>query len=73
MDVVGIRDNRFTTAMGIIKGYAHKMEVRGKDPSMVSANDCEMLLTPDLNKKSEKTGVSKIFKGFIKNKEEKYE
>ncbi len=73
MDVVGIRDNKYTTAMGMIKAFHDKMQIRGKEYSMVSPEDEELLLTPDDNKKNEKTVVSKIFKGFIRNREEKYE
>ena len=73
MDVVGIRDNKFTTALGIIKNFVEKMTVRGRDYSMISHNDEELLLTPDDKRKKEKAVVSKILKGFIRNKEEKYE
>ncbi len=73
MDVIGIRDNKYTTALGMIKGFNDKMIVRGKEYSMISQNDEDVLLTPDDNKKNEKTVVSKIFKGFIRNKEEKDE
>ena len=40
---------------------------------MITENDEELLLTPEDKKRKDKVGVSKIFKGFIKNKEEKYE
>ena len=74
MDEIGARDNRFTTAFGMIKYFSQKMAVRGKDYSMVSHDDEELLLTPDDKKKKEKTvGVSKIIKSFIRNKEENYE
>ena len=76
MDEIGIRDNKYTTAMGMIKGFHDKMKVRGKEYSLVSLEDCEALITPNANNninRKEKTGVSKIFKGFIRNKEEKYE
>ena len=76
MDEIGIRDNKYTTAMGMIKAFHDKMKVRGKEYSLVSVEDCEMLISPNTNNninKKEKTGVSKIFKGFIRNKEEKYE
>ncbi len=76
MDEIGIRDNKYTTAMGMIKAFHDKMKVRGKEYSLVSQEDCEILLTPNINNninRKEKTGVSKIFKGFIRNKEEKYE
>ena len=71
MDEIGIRDNKYTTAMGMIKYFVEKMAVRGRDYSMISEDDEELLLTPDDKKRKEKAVVTKIFKGFIKNKEEK--
>lgn len=73
MDEIGIRDNKYTSAMGMIKAFHDKMKVRGKELSLVSLEDSGELITPDINNKKEKLGVSKIFKGFIRNKEEKYE
>ena len=74
MDVIGARDNKYTTALGMIKGFNDKMTIRGKDYSMISEKNVENMMTPNYdNNKKEKVVVSKIFKGFIKNKEEKYE
>ena len=73
MDEIGARDNRYVTALGMIKYFSHKMAVRGKDYSMISQDDEELLLTPEDKKKKDKPGVSKIFKNFIRNKEENYE
>lgn len=71
MDEIGVRDNKYITAMGMIKYLDAKMTIRGKNYSMISQEDEELLLTPDDKKKKEKAVVSKIFKGFIRNKEEK--
>ena len=71
MDEIGIRDNKYITAMGMIKYFVEKMAVRGKSYSMISQEDEELLLTPDDKKRKEKVVVTKIFKGFIRNKEEK--
>ena len=71
MNEIGIRDNKYTTAMGMIKYYAEKMAVRGKEYSMISLEDEQLLLTPDDKKRKEKVVVAKMFKGFIRNKEEK--
>lgn len=71
MNEIGIRDNKCTTAMGMIKYYAEKMAVRGKEYSMISLEDEQLLLTPDDKKRKEKVVVAKMFKGFIRNKEEK--
>ena len=70
MDDIGIRDNKFTTASGMIKYFNDKMAVRGKEYSMISPEDEVLLLTPDDKKRKEKVVVTKIFKGFIRNKEE---
>jgi len=71
MDEIGIRDNKYTTALGMIKYFIEKMAVRGKDYSMISHEDEELLLTPEDKRKKEKVVVTKMFKGFIRNKEEK--
>ena len=71
MDEIGIRDNKYTTSLGMIKYFVNKMSVRGKESSMISQEDQELLLTPDDKKRKEKAVVTKIFKGFIRNKEEK--
>ena len=73
MDEIGARNNKYTTALGMIKAFVDKMNIRGKDYSMISHYDEELLSTPEEKNKKEKVVVSKIFKGFIKNKEEKYE
>ena len=73
VDVIGIRDNKYTTALGMIKSYIKKMAVRGKDSTMISENDESLLLNPNEKKKKEKAVVSKIIKNFIKNKEDKDE
>lgn len=71
MDEIGIRDNKYITSIGMIKYFINKMAVRGKDYSMISDDDEKLLLTPDNRNKKEKVVVTKIFKNFIKNKEEK--
>ena len=71
MDEIGVRDNKFTTVCGMTKYFIEKRVVRGKDYSMISSEDEELLLTPDDKRRKEKVVVTKIFKGFIRNKEEK--
>ena len=73
MDIIGVRNNKYTTAFGMLKAFQEKMRVRGREYTMISENDEELLLTPEDKKKKDKVGVTKIFKGFIKNKEDKYE
>jgi len=73
VDVIGIRDNKYCTSLGIIKSYIQKMQIRGKECTMISESDENLLLNPNERKKKEKAVVSKIIKNFIKNKEEKDE
>ena len=70
---VGVRDNKFTQAIGEIKYFIEKMAIRDKTYSMISEEDEELLLTPTEKRKKDKMGVPKIFKSFIKNKEDTYE
>ncbi len=71
MDEIGVRDNKYTSALGMIKYFIDKMKIRGKNYSMIDETDEELLLTPDDKLKKEKAVVTKMFKNFIKNKEEK--
>jgi len=71
MDEIGVRDNKYTTVCGMTKYFIEKMVVRGKNYSMISSEDEELLLTPDDKRRKEKVVVTKLFKGFIRNKEEK--
>lgn len=71
MDEIGIRDNKYITVSGMTKYFVSKMTVRGKDYSMISPEDEQLLLTPDDKKRKDKVVVTKIFKGFVRNKEEK--
>ena len=73
MDEIGIRNNMYTTASGMIKYFIEKMKIRGKEYSMVSQNDEELLVTPVELRKKDKVVVSKIIKNFIKNREERHE
>jgi len=70
---IGIRDNKYTSALGEIKYFIEKMKIRNKEYSMISEEDEELLLTPAEKRKKEKMGVPNIFKSFIKNKEDTYE
>ena len=71
MDVIGIRDNKYTTSIGMIKGFINKMSIRGKNEySMITNEESNIMITPDNKNKKDKMVVSKIFKGFIKNREE---
>ena len=47
------------------------MEIRGKEISMITEEDEEMLLTPESKNKKGFVDISKMFKWNAKNREEK--
>ena len=69
-DTLGIRDNKYITAIGMIKCFIDKMEVRGKEYSMLDRFEEEQLINPNSKNKKEKTGFTKIFGSFIGTKED---
>lgn len=71
MKDIGIRDNKYISALGSIKYFIEKMTIRGKDYSMISPLDEELLLTPESKTRRDKVGIAGMFKNFGKNKEEK--
>lgn len=71
MKDIGIRDNKYISAFGSIKYFIEKMTIRGKNYSMISPLDEELLLTPESKARRDKVGIAGMFKNFGKNKEEK--
>ena len=67
---MGARNNKYTTALGMIKYFVHKMESRGREYSMFSIEDEVSLITPDKKIKKENM-VNKIFGSFVAGKEDK--
>ena len=66
---LGVRNNKYTTALGMIKYFINKMETRGRDYSMFSLEDEVALVTPKKSKKN--NVVNKIFGNFVVGKEDK--
>ena len=71
VDTLGVRDNKYSTALGMIKYFIDKMEIRGKNYSMINTVDEDLLVTPDNKLKKEDSIINKIFSNFMSNKEEK--
>ncbi len=73
-ETLGVRDNKYTTSLGLIKYFCDKMDVRGRDYSMVSDEDALTLSTPSKikNKTSKKdsSNFAKIFNNFTKSGKE---
>lgn len=71
MNTLGIRDNKYTTSLGMIKYFCDKMEMRGREYSMMSTDDVIALVTPSSKTKKDNMIFTKFIENFITNKEEK--
>lgn len=69
-DTLGIRNNKYITSIGMIKYFIDKMEVRGKEYSMMSKEEADLLINPNNKNKKDKMRVTKIFGNFIGTKED---
>lgn len=69
-ETLGVRDNKYTTAVGMIKYFNDKMEIRGKDYSMVERSDEDFLINPNSKNRKDKTAITKFFENFIGTKED---
>lgn len=69
-DTLGARNNKYTTSIGMIKYFIDKMEVRGKEYSMIDEQDEELLINPDNKNSKGKASITKIFGNFIGTKED---
>lgn len=68
---LGVRDNKYVTALGMIKYFKYKMESRGREYSMFDISDETALITPNGKLKKNNTKVNKIFGSFVVGKEDK--
>lgn len=69
-DTLGIRNNKYITSVGMIKYYINKMDVRGKECSMVNEEEENLLINPQNKNKRDKMAITKLFGNFIGTKEE---
>ena len=69
-NTLGVRDNKYTSALGMLKYFHNKMDERGHDYSMLDMEDEQILITPDTKTKNN-TIISKFIENFIASKEEK--
>ena len=69
-DTLGARNNKYITSIGMIKYFIDKMEVRGKEYSMIDEQDEELLINPNNKNSKGKAGITQIFGNFIGTKED---
>ena len=70
-NTLGVRDNKYTTCLGMIKYYDNKMKERGKEISMINIEDENNLVSITNNKSKNSTIINKILDNFTASKEEK--
>ena len=68
---LGVRDNKYINALGMIKYFIDKMESRGKEVSMLDVEEETALVTPNNKLKKDNAIINKIFGNFTINKEDK--
>lgn len=68
-DTLGARDNKYITALGMIKYLESKMKIRGREYTMFDKEEEDNLINPNKNKR-DKMNVAKIFGNFIGTKED---
>lgn len=71
MDTLGVRDNKYVTSLGMIKYFCDKMDMRGREYSMMDTADVTALVTPSSKTKKDNMIFTKFIENFITNKEEK--
>ena len=69
-ETLGVRNNKYTTAVGMIKYFDDKMMLRGREYSMLEKKDEDFLINPSIKNKKDKTSISKLFGSFIGTKED---
>ena len=69
---LGCRDNKYVSALGMIKYFIDKMESRGKNVSMLTSEEETALVTPNNKLKKDNAIINKIFGNLITNKEDKW-
>ena len=61
---VGIRHNRYTSALGVIKYFDNKLELRDKSCEMFSADDVSKLIAVSENNK-DNAMINTMFEQFL--------
>ena len=70
---LGARDNKYVTALGMIKYFINKMEIREREYTMFDIEEETSLITPNNKIKKDNAILNKFFGSFIVGKEDKDE
>lgn len=66
MNLLGARDNSYSSAIGIIKYFNEKLELKGKSVTMISEKDLSSMDT-NIREENKNTLLSKVFGYFFDN------
>lgn len=63
VNLIGLRNNKYSSAIGNIIYFVNKLKLKGKDYSMISSDEMDILSTP--RKNSNDSMVGKVFSYFF--------
>ena len=63
VNLIGLRNNKFSSAIGNIIYFVNKLKLKGKDYSMISSDEMDILSTP--RKNTNDSMVGKVFSYFF--------
>ena len=64
---MGIRHNKFSSALGIVKYFDDKLSLRGKSYNMLNNEDIESLISTGQKLTNNDNIISKVFGHFFDN------
>lgn len=67
ISTMGLRHNRYSSVIGAVRYFDDKMSLRGKDVSMISESDVQVLMSPDDKTINNDNIISKVFGHFFDN------
>lgn len=67
ISTMGLRHNRYSSVIGVVQYFDDKMSLRGKDVSMISEVDQDILISPDDKTINSDNIISKVFGHFFDN------
>lgn len=68
--LVGLRHNKYSSAIGNIVYFINKLKLKGEKDSMISKEDSQILLTSKKNLLSDDTMIGKVFGYFFDDRED---
>ncbi len=67
ISTIGLRHNRYSSVLGAVQYFDDKMSLRGKDVSMISESDVQLLMSSDDKTINNDNIISKVFGHFFDN------